>query len=74
MSKPEKVNGVYPSYTEMGLYPLYYVTTDWDIICPDCANSERYQDTICLQAINWESNNTYCDDCNKRIGSAYAEQ
>lgn len=31
--------GHLPSYSSVGLYPLYYLTKDNKVLCPDCANA-----------------------------------
>jgi len=68
-----------------GGYPLYLVMTDGGCLCGDCILSER---GLIHQAaledlhdgwapmgmdINYEDPALYCDHCNERIESAYAE-
>jgi hypothetical protein len=74
------------TYAWPGAYPLYYITKDNGVLCPKCANENS---ALCLAApdsmdydpqwaivdfdINYEDPDLYCDHCNKRIQSAYAE-
>ena len=72
-------------YAWPGGYPLYYVTTDGAALCADCMTQERAQIVrstvenshdgwnVSGQDVNWEDTQLYCDHCNKRIESAYAE-
>ena len=70
-----------PAHTFPGFYPMYYVTADSGALCPDCVNAHR---TLCADSndpqwfvidsdANWEDPQLYCDHCNNRIESAYAE-
>ena len=70
-----------PAQTFPGLYPMYYITADSGVICPTCVNAHR---TLCadsndpqwhvvLSDINYEDPQIFCDHCNDRIESAYAE-
>ena len=74
-------------YAWPGGYPVFLVTTDGAALCPNCVKSEirlivdacrRDDNTGGWQAlgadINWEDPNLYCDHCNERIESAYAEE
>ncbi len=62
-------------------YPMYYITKDSGVLCPDCANQDRvdYNDPsdpqwyIVAADVNYEDDSLYCDHCSKRIESAYAE-
>lgn len=64
-----------------GGYPIYYVTKDCGVLCPKCANKnltqtldkEDAQFYITHADVNYEDPHLYCDHCNKRIESAYAE-
>ena len=78
-----------PSFAWPGGYPMYYVFTDGGCICPDCVNGNveeidaanrgerRYNShggwAVDGWDINYESPDLYCDHCNERIPSAYAE-
>ena len=80
------IQHVLTRYAFPGGYPLFLVTTDGGVLCPDCVKSEirlivdacRRDDPNGWQAhcgdINWEDPNLYCDNCNNRIESAYAEE
>jgi hypothetical protein len=67
-----------PEFTEIGMYPLYYITSDNGLLCPDCVNSnlnlcrDKSNDQwfVVAQEVNWESR-LYCDACSKDILSAY---
>jgi hypothetical protein len=74
------------TYAWPGGYPMFYVTKDNGVLCPKCANDNS---ALCLATpdsedfdpqwalvdfgVNWEDTDLYCDHCNKRIESAYAE-
>lgn len=76
-------DGTLPAYAWPGGYPIFYLLADDAVLCADCANgkngseaSENHPDRqwrIVAADINWEDPNLYCDHCNKRIESAYAE-
>jgi hypothetical protein len=73
------------AYTELGMYPKYFITSDG--ACLSWQSAKNNAEQIC-QAIedksscgwrvvacdvNWEDGELYCDHSNKRIESAYAE-
>ena len=71
----EENNGELPHNTFPGLYPLFYVDDQNNCLCPACANKhEEYSGEIVAYDVNWEDDNMYCDDCSKRIESAYGEK
>jgi len=69
-----KSTGKLRKYTDLGCYPLLYVTKSNQCLCADCAtnNDEDYDPIVAVDA-NWENPLLFCDDCNNRIESAYAE-
>lgn len=75
-------SGKLPSYAWPGGYPLFYFTADNGILCPDCANCDECKEAqedddqwrIVEFDTNWEDSSLYCDNCSKRIESAYAEE
>ena len=58
-----------------GLYPLFYIDKQGNVLCPTCANrdADQAQEVIDV-AINEENENLYCDDCGNKIESAYGEE
>ena len=64
-----------------GGYPLYYIDEVNNVLCRDCAKCEveKEPEEVYLKDlpvycdVNWEDDSLYCDDCNERIESAYAE-
>lgn len=73
-------NGNYQAYAWPGGYPLYYVCADNGVLCSDCVNEHKELDSsadpqwnIIAADINYEDSALYCDHCNERIESAYAE-
>lgn len=79
-------NGKPARYTSVGCYPIFGVTADGGCLCPKCIeeNFERCnggdpscpdddQWRIVASDCNWEDPSLYCDNCNERIESAYAE-
>jgi hypothetical protein len=67
-----------PSYAWPGGYPIYYMDTDNSVLCPKCANeslaSENENMRPVAMDVNYEDSGLYCDECSKRIESAYAEE
>jgi hypothetical protein len=79
-------DGTYAKYAWPGGYPIFYLTADNGVMCPDCANGDRSsapdldpecpdddQWRIIAAECNWEDPDLYCENCNNRIESAYAE-
>jgi hypothetical protein len=78
-------DGTVVSYAWPGGYPVYYVTKDGAALCVECVNKnirEIVENTledgrtgweVAAGDVNWEDAELYCDNCNKRIESAYAE-
>lgn len=71
-------------YTDMGGYPLFAVREDSHVLCPKCCTKEAKlimragqdrdkQWQLAGVDVNWEDAELFCDHCNKRIESAYAE-
>ena len=75
----------FQKYTDLGGYPLYLVMADGGCLCADCATKEKGRihgemfegaDDAWIPygvEINYEDAALFCDHCNKRIESAYAE-
>ena len=76
------------SYAWPGGYPIIYITTEGDVACPDCVNSEpQFHLYIgntwlkgidpgwCIEAVdvNWEDDSLICCHCNAEIESAYGD-
>ena len=75
-------DGRYTSYDWPGGYPVYHICDDGGTLCPDCANDPAnpvHEDApddgwrIVGSDVNWEDAELYCDHCDARIPSAYAE-
>jgi hypothetical protein len=64
-----------------GCYPLYYLTKDGGVLCPDCVNNnielvtdpDDPQWYIVASEVNYEDDSLYCDHCGEQIESAYAD-
>lgn len=78
----DEKTGKLPAFAWPGGYPVFYVTSDSAALCPDCVNdpsnpvhenglSDGWK--VDDYAINYEDSQLFCDHCNKRIESAYAE-
>lgn len=75
-------DGTFPSYAWPGGYPLYYITADSGVLCPDCVNknlklctedaSDKQWHVVACE-VNWEDAQLNCDNCYERVQSAYAE-
>lgn len=75
----------FQKYTDLGGYPLYLIMADGGCLCADCATKERGRihgemfeksDDAWVPygvEINYEDALLFCDHCNGRIESAYAE-
>ena len=65
-----------------GGYPVFYVTHDSGVLCPKCVDEnfdqccapEDHGWFVTGHDTNWEDPHLYCDHCNSRIESAYAEE
>jgi len=71
-------------YAFPGGYPIYYITRDNGILCPDCASlwecrqataecPDDAQWYIVGAECNYEDSALYCDHCGKQIEPAYEE-
>lgn len=73
----------YPAYAWPGGYPMFYLTADDGILCPECANGRRGSEAgskhkdvqwrLVACDVNWEDDCMYCDHCNGKIESAYVD-
>lgn len=71
---PRDTDGKLSAYAWPGGYPLFYVTKDGQTVCPECANRETDPSTAPVACdVNYEDASLHCDDCGKRVESAYAE-
>ena len=74
-------------YTELGSYPLFFITSDGAALHFKCARENYKQISWSIRnkdntggwkieacEVNWEDSNLYCDHCNKLIESAYGEE
>ena len=76
-----------PAYAWPGGYPIYYIDKGGAVLCPACAEEEirewqdapedekdYYEDDLPIAAdVNYEDPELWCEGCNERIESAYAE-
>ena len=68
-------DGTLPHHAWPGLYPLFYMDKQGNVLCPTCANRDVDQSQEVIDvAINEEDENLYCDDCGSKIESAYGEE
>jgi len=68
-------DGKLAKYAWPGGYPLAYLSGRGHVLCSECAG-KRIGDTRDPPVdcgANWEDPSLYCEDCNERIESAYAE-
>jgi hypothetical protein len=68
----EEIKKIGP-YAWPGGYPLFFLDKENNVLCYDCAIKEDYSYPIVAYDANWEDPHLFCDDCGKRIESAYAE-
>jgi hypothetical protein len=64
-------DGTLTAYACPGGYPMFYLDAENCILCPKCANKEEIPPTA--YSVNWEDPQLFCEECNERIESAYAE-
>lgn len=73
-------DGTVRKYTDVGCYPIFYLTADGAVLCASCVQSERPDVPDNEQAtdwrieavdINWEDQALLCDHCSSIIESAY---
>lgn len=66
-------------YSEWGSYPIFYEADGHMVVCPDCVQAqvndpEGYEEEpITAHDANWEDPHMYCERCEHRIESAYAD-
>jgi len=60
------------SHAFPGGYPIYYLGYDNAVLCPKRANKEDLL-TLIGRDINYEDPDLRCDECGKRIESAYGK-
>lgn len=61
-----------PSHAWPGGYPLFYLDSDGNTLCPDCTNSESDPPAIASD-VHWEGPALTCADCGREIESAYGD-
>ena len=66
--------GEFMHYAWLGGYPLAYLDKSGMVCCPACADSAVDQSSEIIDGfVNWEDAGLFCDDCGRRIESAYAD-
>lgn len=58
-----------PKYSEIGSYPLFYLSKNEEILCAKCAQREKL--TVNDAHANWEITDLYCNECDVTIEAAY---
>lgn len=81
-------DGKLPAYAWPGGYQMFYLMSDGEVMCPDCANGEngshaRTEDgpddaphdgwKIVAGDIHWEGPPEICCHCNAEIPSSYGD-
>jgi hypothetical protein len=70
-------NGNYPSHAWPGGYPIYYLDSGANDLCPSCANkfmTHSYAPNRPIAFdIHYEGSPIQCDECNAQIESAYGD-
>lgn len=57
-----------------GGYPLVYLDSQNNVLCPPCASdNDEYDAMIVAAEINWEDTALHCDHCSNQIEAAYGE-
>jgi hypothetical protein len=65
--------GKLPEFAWPGGYPMFYIMEGGDVVCPTCANKSHNINDVVAGDINYENDGITCDDCGKRIPSAYGD-
>ena len=74
-----RYRGVLPSYSELGSYPLIYLTKRADVLCADCATAQidagndTNDDPVTAVDVFYEGPDETCGNCYKPIPSAYGD-
>lgn len=64
-------------YSDVGCYPIFYLTTDHmggdpQVACPECATrAHEYGCMVTHAEVNWETQDLECENCNETIDAAY---
>ena len=68
------------SHAFPGGYEIHYITADGGVLCRHCANENieltvEYDEQwrIVARDTNYEDDDCYCDNCNRKIQPAYGE-
>ena len=75
-------DGLLPSWAWPGGYPIVYLVSDGEFLCPNCANGKNgsaaseakdapHDWRIIAAHIHYEGEPEYCAHCNAEIPSAY---
>lgn len=67
----EDNNGTFPAYAWPGGYPIFYIDVEGAALCPKCAT--KLQEDVKHSDVNWEDGSLTCEECGKKIESAYGE-
>lgn len=70
------------AFSDLGGYPLVYLAKDGGVLCAACVENElklctdpdERQWFVIAHDVNWEDPALYCEHCEERIESAYAEE
>jgi len=65
----------FPTHDSCG-YPLFYIHPEFShICCAECIEKDVdagfANESSCVPFVHWEGLPLYCDECNKKIDSAY---
>ena len=62
------------SHVFPGGYPMYYLDAENSVLCPDCASQNTELDPMVTGwGINYEDDSLCCDQCSRKIESAYCD-
>lgn len=76
-----------PTFTELGGYPLLYLTAGMDVLCSGCATTDYFEWLYSLNTpdeadcydppttcdVYWEGPPDFCSGCDRPIESAYGD-
>ena len=68
-------DGLFRRFTDLGCYPMFYLTKGNDVLCAECADASEADpdeyDPIEAADVHWEGPPLGCDNCSNEIESAY---
>lgn len=77
---PLTYTGNVRSHSQLGGYPLFYLTTFDEVMCAACVQEEIESgdwggaDIVTQCGVNYENHGLHCNECDAKIEAAYGEE